>query len=269
MTTLDEIGNWTEMKLEIIRDYAGAYSKLLKAYNLHYLYIDGFAGAGEHISKSTGRIVKGSPLIVLDIKPPFEEYHFVDIDSNKIGGLKNIVADRPGVYLHIGDCNTILPKNIFPTIQYKDFRRAFCLLDPYGLHIDWNVIQSAGKIGTIDLLLNFPIMDINRNVLRTNPEDISSENMTRMNRFWGDDSWMGIAYESTSNLLGWLMKVTNASKVITEAFQQRLNQVASFQYVSDRLPMRNSKRNIVYFLFFASQNETAIKIMRGIFQKHK
>jgi len=265
---LEEIGHWTEIKLEILREYARAYSKLLKARNFRYLYIDGFAGAGEHISKSTGRIVKGSPLIVLDVDPPFEEYHFVDIDSTKIDGLKEIVADRPGVYLHVGDCNTILPKNIFPTIQYEDFRRGFCLLDPYGLHIDWNVIQSAGKIGTIDLLLNFPIMDINRNMLRSSPEDISPENMARMNRFWGDDSWVGIAYERTSNLLGWLMKVPNASKLITAAFQQRLNHVAAFQYVSDRLPMRNSKRNIVYFLFFASQNETAVKIMTSIFRKY-
>jgi hypothetical protein len=43
---LDEIGHWTEIKLKIIGEYARAYSRLLKAYKLHYVYIDGFAGAG-------------------------------------------------------------------------------------------------------------------------------------------------------------------------------------------------------------------------------
>jgi three-Cys-motif partner protein len=265
---LDEIGLWTKIKLKIIGDYASAYSKLLKAYKLHYIYIDGFAGVGEHISKDTGTTVKGSPLIVLDIKPKFEEYHFVDIDAVKINGLKQVTASRPNVYIHLGDCNNILPNIIFPTIQYKDYRRGFCLLDPYGLHLNWNVILSAGKMRTVDLLINFPIMDINRNVLRNDIKDISSQNITRMNCFWGDDSWMGIAYEPAKNLFGWAIKAPNASQLITIEFQKRLRQMATFKYVTDPLPMRNSRHNVVYFLFFASQNETAVKIMGDIFHHY-
>jgi len=63
--TFDEIGYWSELKLEIIKDYAAAYSKILAAQRdpeLHHVYIDGFAGPGLHVSRATGGFVPGSPL---------------------------------------------------------------------------------------------------------------------------------------------------------------------------------------------------------------
>ena len=60
----DEIGYWSEIKLDIIKDYASAYSRILAAQTkpaLHHVYIDAFAGAGVHISKATGEYVPGSP----------------------------------------------------------------------------------------------------------------------------------------------------------------------------------------------------------------
>ena len=51
---LDEVGQWTEIKLQILRDYSAAYSTILRRQSAirHYAYIDGFAGAGSHISKT-------------------------------------------------------------------------------------------------------------------------------------------------------------------------------------------------------------------------
>jgi hypothetical protein len=54
----DEIGRWSELKLEIVEKYGTAYTtafardrgKALKKY-----YIDAFSGAGVHLSKETGR----------------------------------------------------------------------------------------------------------------------------------------------------------------------------------------------------------------------
>jgi hypothetical protein len=60
----DEIGYWSEIKLDIVKDYASAYSRILTAQRnptLHHVYIDAFAGAGVHISKSTGGYILGSP----------------------------------------------------------------------------------------------------------------------------------------------------------------------------------------------------------------
>jgi hypothetical protein len=49
----DEIGYWSEIKLEIVRDYASTYSRILTSKKLPHIYIDAFAGAGRHISRQT------------------------------------------------------------------------------------------------------------------------------------------------------------------------------------------------------------------------
>jgi three-Cys-motif partner protein len=71
----NEIGPWSEIKLEILRDYAAPYSKIVSANGFYHHYIDGFAGAGSHISRKTGEPVAGSPLNALKTDPPFREYH--------------------------------------------------------------------------------------------------------------------------------------------------------------------------------------------------
>jgi three-Cys-motif partner protein len=78
----DVIGNWSEVKLDIVREYAAEYSKIMNAQASikRYCYIDAFAGSGQHISKGTGEFVRGSPWNALLIKPPFSEFHFIDLD---------------------------------------------------------------------------------------------------------------------------------------------------------------------------------------------
>ena len=180
----DEVGFWTEIKLEIIRKYASTYSLILsKQKYIHHAYIDGFCGPGKHISKNGTHFVSGSPVIALEIVPPFQRFYFIDMDPRKLDYLKQQVGDRNDVYYFRGDCNAILLKEVFPVIKYGNYMRALCLLDPYGLHLDWQVIQSAGSSGVIEIFLNFPVADMNRNVFWNRPEKVSKNNIERMNRF--------------------------------------------------------------------------------------
>jgi hypothetical protein len=84
---VSQIGYWSEIKLDIVREYAAAYSKILAAQHrprLSHVYIDAFAGAGYHITKAHGDLVWGSPLNALLINPPFDEYHFIDLDKGNV-----------------------------------------------------------------------------------------------------------------------------------------------------------------------------------------
>lgn len=265
---LDEIGAWSEIKLEIIRKYAAAYSTILtRQPGLRHVYVDAFAGPGVHVSRDTGGFVPGSPLNALRVDPPFHEYHLIDLDGDKIESLRMRVGDRDDVHLYQGDGNNILLTRIFPRLRREDARRALCLLDPYGLDLRWEVIQSAGRLGTVEIFLNFPIMDMNRNVLRRTPERVAPKDVERMTRFWGDDSWRQIAYETTGNLFGFEEKTDNDT--VAEAFQERLRNVAGFDYVPAPLPMRNSTNAVVYYLFFASPKETGAKIVTDIFARYR
>lgn len=266
----DKIGYWSEIKLDIIKDYASAYSKILAAQQkprLHHIYIDAFAGAGVHISKTTGEFVQGRPLNAILVNPPFCEYHLIDLDQKKIALLKDLVEGRLEVHVHEGDGNDILLKEVFPRVLFKDYRRGLCLLDPYGLDLKWDVIETAGQMRSVDVFLNFPVADINRNILWRNPEGVDPSDIDRMNAFWGDDSWRGIAYTTERSLFGFEEKVDN--ETIAEGFRKRLVNVAGFKQVPKPLPMRNSRGVIVYYLFFASQKPVAINIVQSIFSKYR
>lgn len=265
----DRIGYWSEIKLEILKEYAVAYSKILSAQqhpSFHHVYIEGFAGAGIHIAKATNEFVLGSPLNALNVKPPFCEYHLIDILLEKVEHLKRLIGPRPDVYVYSGDCNKILLEEVFPRVRYEDYRRGLCILDPYKLDLTWAVVYTAGQMKSLDMFLNFPVEDINRSVLWRDPQRVSASQAARMTAFWGDESWRDIAYGS-KGLFGWPEKEPN--EVVAAAFRERLQKVAGFQRVPEPIPMRNSKGATVYYLFFASQKNTAESIVIDIFEKYR
>ncbi len=158
---IDEIGPWSEVKLDILKRYAVEYSKILssqKSPSFFHVYIDAFAGTGYHLSETTGEMVLGSPLNALLVRPPFREYHFVDLDGDKIDGLAKIIGNRPDVFLHKGDCNQVLLREVFPRVLREDFKRGLCLLDPYGLTLDWKTILKAGPWNRSTSLSTFRFM---------------------------------------------------------------------------------------------------------------
>ena len=268
----DEIGYWSEIKLDIVGKYALQYSIILasrKNPEFHHVYIDAFAGSGMHISRTTRGPVKGSPQIALDINPPFKEYFFIDINDDKVAELNKIVSSRPEAHVLKGDCNSKLITEVFPRVRFEDYHRGLCLLDPYGLDLNWEVIKTAGQMKSIDIFLNFPVMDMNRNVLWKDPSGVDEAAILRMNTFWGDESWSKVAYRPTLNLFGEVVGIKEDNRTIALAFKKRLKEVAGFKYVSKPMPMRNSKGATIYYLFFASQQKVADNIIGDIFNKYQ
>src|SRR5580700_2297538 len=268
---IDEIGPWSEVKLDIVKRYAAEYSKILTNQTepaLFHVYIDAFAGAGYHMSETTRGMVPGSPLYALQVVPPFREYHLIELDGDKAVELRKIIGDRPDVFIYPEDCNVALPKKIFPRTRFEDYKRGLCILDPYGLHLDWQVIQSAGSMKSLDVFINFPIYDININVLHHDPRTVHQQHIERMNKYWGDDSWIKVAYEETDpDLFGNIELEKVSNKRFAAAFRERLRKVAGFKRVPEPLAMRNSKGSTVYYLFFASQKGAAENIVQYIFQQ--
>ena len=269
---LDDIGVWSEAKLNIIEEYAKPYMDIIRKRNFKAHYIDGFSGAGIHIQKDSGDLVPGSPMRVLALPKPFDTYHFTDIDGDKVGHLKQLCANKfPNVKVDIrkGDCNELLMK-LLPTFSWKNYDRLFCLLDPYALNLQWKVIQEIGDMGIVDLILNFPIMDINRNVILKNQDNIPAEEIKRMNAFWGDETWRDVAYKESSQLeiFSDPSQEKQNNEVISNAFKDRLIEHGKFKYVPKPIPLKNSKNATIYYLFFASQNKTADKIATDLFKKY-
>jgi three-Cys-motif partner protein len=267
---LDIVGNWTKIKLNILEEYAKAYARILSNQGVikRYDYIDAFAGAGAVVSKATGEVLPGSSALALEIKPRFSHYHLIEMDKLRAGRLRDLSSGRKDVTVYEGDCNSILISDVFPKCRYEDYRRALCILDPYELNPEWEVVETAGHLGSIEIFLNFMIMDANRNMLLINPEAAKPDQIARMDRFWGDDSWRSAAYESCRGLFGDMIEKKTNDAVI-QAYKKRLKEKAGFDYVPDPIPMKNIRGAAVYYLFFASNNKTGYKIAKAIFKKYR
>lgn len=274
MDKSEAIGLWTEIKLQIIQEYAAAYTTILKdqPWCRGYAYIDAFAGGGQFVSKNDReRLIIGSPLNALNIQNKFTEYHFVDIDPQKIENLKELTANRPennAIHFHIGDANVKVTQEILPHFQYNSFKRALCILDPYGVDIGWTTIAAIGQTKTMDVYLNFPLMDINRNAARKIIELSDPNQGEKLTKIWGDDSWKELAYTVQDRLFAEpiLIKI-RGNETLKQGFMERLKNKAGFAYVPEPILMTNQQGGPLYFLFFASHKPVAQKVAQDIFRK--
>ena len=164
----------------------------------------------------------------------------------------------------------MLLHKVFTRAQYGDYHRALCLLDPYALNLDWEVVQTAGQMRSIEIFLNFMVMDINMNVLWKNPDNVPASQLARMDAFWGDRSWRNLLYQKPKDLLPGIEieeKVSNED--VVAAYRKRLQTVAGFSFVPAPMPMRNTRSAVVYYLFFASPNKTGARIVSDIFNRYR
>jgi three-Cys-motif partner protein len=121
----DEVGEWSILKLDIIEQYGGAYTKAFagRGQGLKKFYIDGFSGAGQHVAKGTGQQIEGSPARALRVTPPFDGFYFIDLDKGKTDYLQQQYEGRSDVKIVNNDANTYL-RTLLPKIQYQLFNRA-------------------------------------------------------------------------------------------------------------------------------------------------
>jgi len=89
---------------------------------------------------------------------------------------------------------------------------------------------------------------------------------TAFNEFCGTEDWKDLMYRP--DLFGELDKIGNNRK-LAEWFQERIKTVAGFKSVPEPILMRNSKGGPLYFLYFASHESVAEKVVLGIFNKYR
>jgi three-Cys-motif partner protein len=268
---LDEIGVWSEIKIAILREYACAFTRILKtkAWCKGCCYIDAFAGAGVYISRTTREMVQGSPLNALFVEPRFDRIVLIDLDAEKVESSKTLCGHDKRVEIRSGDCNEVLLDKVAPSLSYASYWRGLCVLDPYGIHgktLRWQTIKQLADLQTLDIFLNFPLMDINRNTLRRSLANADDADVAAFNEFCGTEDWKDLMYQA--DLFGDLGKIGN-NQTLAKWFQKRIETVAGFNFVPDPMLMQNSRGGKLYFLYFASHQSVAQKVILDIFKKHR
>lgn len=269
----DFVGLWTEIKIHIIREYAAAYSSIISRQRnpkFHHSYIDAFAGSGIHISKNTGKVIKGSPSVALEIIPPFRRYYFLDKNEAKIEQLQILTSQTDNVTILHGDSNNLILQEVFPNIRYDEYQRGLCFLDPYNLDVHWEVVRTAGEMKSIDLFIHFSVHAMNRSVLsKSGPNEDSKKAIKALDLFWGDDTWREIAYKDQQQTFFQTEKTKVTNYDLALAYQARLKDVAGFKFVPDPIALKNSSGSTIFYLFFASHKAVAGDIVKSIFKKYR
>jgi three-Cys-motif partner protein len=267
---LDRLKPWSLIKHEIIEKYAHAYTTILRSqrWARRYVYIDAFAGAGVAFDATSDELVPAGALRVLDVEPPFSEYHFIESNPQKAAVLRQIVAKQPRTAkVYEEDYREKLP-SLLERCRYEDRARGLCLLDPYGLTVDYDLLEQIAATQTVEIFFNFMLVSANRNVLwRIDPSKIAPKRAAMMRRVWGNDEWPAAAYEKEASLFGDISVKASNDRIIG-AYRQRLSE-AGFAYVAAPIPMRNSTNAAIYYLFFCSPKAVAADIVEDIFSRYR
>ncbi len=279
-------GSWTTEKLDILHNYLQAYVTALQNQPFNLIYIDAFAGTryrelqeGEHdlkslfpdhLSEETSRFQEGSTRLALQIERPFDKYYFIDKDYKKCSDLEGLKGEFPHLskkmeILH-GDSNMCLHKLCY-NIDWRS-NRAVLFLDPYGMQVGWDIIETIAQTRAIDLWYLFPLgVGVNR--LLKKDGKISEGFQKRLDFIFGTPEWRERFYkeEVQSSLFGdeLVLKKVSDFRSISSFVIKRLENIFPGVASHPRL-LYNSKNNPLYMLCFAAANEKGAKIAIRIAQ---
>ena len=286
-------GNWTSDKLLYLKKYLDAYTTALKKQRFELLYIDAFAGTGwltlkqNQVEQSELPLfsfgappsreedfsinsMEGSARIALHIEPSFNEYIFIEKDAKRFSTLENLRTEFPEQKITCinRDANSYIKKICDSHDWLRAGLRAVLFLDPFGMSVNWDTINSIANTKAIDLWYLFPLGVALNRLLKKNGE-ISGAHKRRINQLLGSEDWYDIFYEVTvkENLFG-----KSSETVKTADFSQIARYIVSrfedvFEGVAPNPKMlRNKKNNPLYLLIFASGNPKGSKIAVKIAQ---
>jgi three-Cys-motif partner protein len=267
-------GSWTVEKLDALRAYLEGYAQALKNQPFCRLYIDAFAGTGDRAVKPhpTGsllgmpeldEITKGSARVALEIDPPFDRHIFIEKQQQRSSALAQLRSEFPERDIEVlnEDANAAVQR-ICRNTNWRA-NRAVLFLDPYGMQVSWETLETVADTKAIDVWMLYPTgMGLNR--LLTKDGEIPIEWQQALDRSLGCHDWRDAFYREveTPDLFGEtttaLVKVAGTQEF--EAFLlERLR--AIFAGVAPQtLPLRNSRSQVMYLLCFACGNPRGVSL---------
>lgn len=271
-------GVWTEKKIEIFLKYVSAYLNIMKSRRYKLLYFDGFAGSGEIEPKSNFKtLIEGvaSKVISFDSQKSFDMYYLVEINKKrKLEIEKFLFAKYPEkkdkIYVVESDCNDKMIRMSAYLKDHPNFR-ALAFIDPHGMEVNWDSLVLFKDIG-IDLWLLVP-SGIGYNRLLTNNGEISQSWLKKLKMslgmneteikesFYRKNPQRSLFSDDFS-----LLKERDIIDKIIKLYSDRLKSI--WKYVSNPLPLLNSKGNCMYHFMLISNYKTAIDIANDIIRKN-
>lgn len=250
----DAIGRWSLGKLAFLERYLPAYLRATKP-AMHRYYIDGFAGRGQWIDKSTGQNVDGSAAIALQHANKFTHLYFIEYEDDRAKNLRTLIDSYGASHkatVYVGDCNEHLPI-IMRKINYK--APTFVFLDPSKDQLQWRSLELLSQWKT-ELFILFPL---NMTILRFLPRRGNQENWAteRLDRFFGTREWEDIYKNKSRPYL--------ASELL-KLYISRLTNLG-YEHINISDIFKSDTGQSLYYMIWVGKHPVGKKIMDTVFEK--
>ncbi len=293
-------GQWTEQKLDTFANYVQAYLTIMNKYRDKFqwklIYFDGFAGSGARKNDDAEKEVRklktlfGEQLIdntdlsvyqgaaerVVSLERKmqgFDFYYFIDKQEANCTALELKLSKYNTVGRKVfrpGDAN-MQALNLANALRRDNKMKALALLDPFGMQINWEVIESLSG-PNIDLWILIPSGVIVNRLLKTNGELMYPDRLVQffglpeqelIDRFYVRKMQLTLFGEEET-----IEKKSHCIERIAELYCERLGELFPF-VTSEPLVMKNNHNVPIFHFVCASFNQTAVKIAQQIIDKRQ
>lgn len=254
-------GAWTQIKLDKLRRYLVSFNTALKATKFRRVYIDAFAGTGEceiRSGEATVETIAGSAKLAIEVTPPFDEIHLIDLNPDHVAELRALAAQaNVKVTVHHDDANAVLHK----LIQAYNWKatRGVLFLDPYALSVPWPTLALIAQTKALDVWYLFPLSATFR-LAANDFSRIPEHNKSLLDQILGTTEWRDVLYsgDGQANLIDQNERIVrNATPEGIASFVRARLGTLFKGWVSDPLILRNNKGNPLFALFCCIANPDA------------
>jgi three-Cys-motif partner protein len=264
-------GDWTERKLKVLQAYLSFYTTVLDGFDTWY--VDAFAGSGSRSANiSVGGLFEerpieemeasfaGSATIALGCKPSFKHYRLIENNRGRFAQLTGLKSKFPNADIDCirGEANGQLRRFFSSSLWTRKggSQRALVFVDPYGLDVEWQTLETIAATEKVDLWYFFNLEAVTRQ-MAWNSGKVDSSKVECINRLFGTDAWRSVMYRPAAQGDLWAEPVDERNgdkQAIGEYATKRFKEL--FSYVSEPIPLNVDRRGHAFSLYCMSNSKS-------------
>lgn len=261
----NEWGPWSEIKLDILRDYLTAFTRAVRGKSAEAIFLDLFAGSYNNRRKGGVDTFPGSARIALEAAPEFTQLRFCELPGPAAALRREIRADRPTDQrweVIPGDSNNTIV-GVLRSLNHIKWAPTFAFLDPRGLQVDWSTVEVLAawrrdQKTKVELWVLFPEPALARVLGLQGPRGRNTP--AALDRVYGTGDWRAI-YQMRQR--GELRSDAMRAEFVN-LYRWRLENVLGYQ-TTHALQLVNTRGSPVYTMIFATDSKPGDKIMSHVY----
>lgn len=249
-----EVGRWAVDKYRLLHLYDQLFSTGMKNKWEQRIYIDLYASAGYGRVRGTDTLLKGSPILALNVTDPFDKYIFCEEQPELLSALRaraRRAAPSADIAFVAGSCNDRVDEILAAIPRPSPSRRvlSLCLVDPFDFGMKFATLSRLSSV-FIDFVVLLAIgMDASRNYDHYVDGDSPKIDEALGNVEWRE-RWRSVG-----------VRRSDFRSFLADEFSRSMQSLGFIgQKLADMKLVRSDERNLpLYYLALFSKSQTAYK----------